>query len=223
MTEPLLRRLAARGEAARPWPRCPGWRRCTAPCRRWREVIELPFAHGRLDWAARRRIARHAARPLRRRLRAAQLDQVGADPLVRPHPACAWATTAKAAGCCSTGELPNPGGRPPMVAFYRALAGEPAAARCAPAPAASSRAVLQTAANAGRRRAGRLLGFRARRRIRPGQVLAGRALRRAGAQPARRDGLPVLLLGSGKEAALVRADRRTPRPAPAACWPARPR
>src|SRR5580765_2122142 len=57
MTEPLLARLAARGEqltvAALPW---------VAPVYRAMpqvgEVIDLPFAHGRLDWAGRRRIAR---------------------------------------------------------------------------------------------------------------------------------------------------------------------
>ena len=57
MSEPLLARLAARGEvlavAALPW---------VAPVYRAMpqvgDVIELPFAHGRLDWSARRRIAR---------------------------------------------------------------------------------------------------------------------------------------------------------------------
>ena len=56
MSEPLLARLAARGErlsvAALPW---------VAPVHRAMpqvaEVIELPFAHGRLDWQARRRVA----------------------------------------------------------------------------------------------------------------------------------------------------------------------
>src|SRR5438105_3551114 len=56
MSEPLLARLAARGErlsvAALPW---------VAPVYRAMpqvgEVIELPFAHGRLDWGARSKIA----------------------------------------------------------------------------------------------------------------------------------------------------------------------
>ena len=56
MSEPLLARLAARGEqlavAALPW---------VAPVYRAMPqvgaVIELPFAHGRLDWAERRRVA----------------------------------------------------------------------------------------------------------------------------------------------------------------------
>jgi len=56
MSEPLLADLAARGEtlavAALPWV-APVYRAMPQV----REVIELPFAHGRLDWAARRRIA----------------------------------------------------------------------------------------------------------------------------------------------------------------------
>ena len=56
MSEPLLADLAARGEtlavAALPWV-APVYRAMP----KVREVIELPFAHGRLDWAARRRIA----------------------------------------------------------------------------------------------------------------------------------------------------------------------
>src|SRR5882757_10232570 len=56
MSEPLLARLAARGEqltvAALPW---------VAPVYRAMpqvgEVIDLPFAHGRLDWSARRKLA----------------------------------------------------------------------------------------------------------------------------------------------------------------------
>ena len=57
MTEPLLRRLHARGErltvGALPWV-APVYRAMPAVD----EVIELPFAHGRLDLGARWRIAR---------------------------------------------------------------------------------------------------------------------------------------------------------------------
>jgi heptosyltransferase-2 len=57
MSEPLLALLSARGDrlavAALPW---------VAPVYRAMpqvgEVIELPFAHGRLDWSGRRRVAR---------------------------------------------------------------------------------------------------------------------------------------------------------------------
>ena len=99
MSEPLLRALAERGEqltvAALPW---------VAPVYRAMpqvgEVIELPFAHGRLDWSARRRLGRRLEGPLRRGLRAAQLAQGGADPVLRAHPASASATRAKGATCC---------------------------------------------------------------------------------------------------------------------------
>ena len=56
MSEPLLARLAARAErltvAALPWV-APVYRAMPQVA----EVTELPFAHGRLDWAARRRVA----------------------------------------------------------------------------------------------------------------------------------------------------------------------
>ena len=56
MTEPLLRRLQARGErltvAALPWV-APVYRAMPQVA----EVLELPFAHGRLQLAARRKLA----------------------------------------------------------------------------------------------------------------------------------------------------------------------
>ena len=56
MSEPLLRALGQRGEtlavAALPWV-APVYRAMPQVT----EVIELPFAHGRLDWSARRRLA----------------------------------------------------------------------------------------------------------------------------------------------------------------------
>jgi heptosyltransferase II len=57
MTEPLLRRLHARGErltvGALPWV-APVYRAMPQVA----DVIELPFAHGALQWMARRRLAR---------------------------------------------------------------------------------------------------------------------------------------------------------------------
>src|SRR5450756_2192408 len=57
MTEPLLRRLHARGErlsvGALPWV-APVYRAMPQVA----EVIELPFVHGALQWMARRRLAR---------------------------------------------------------------------------------------------------------------------------------------------------------------------
>lgn len=57
MTEPLLRRLAARGEritvAALPWV-APVYRAMATVY----EVLEVPFAHGGIQWGARRALAR---------------------------------------------------------------------------------------------------------------------------------------------------------------------
>ena len=102
------------------------------------EVVELPFAHGRLDWAARRRVAAQlrgrfdVAYVLPNSLKAALVPWLARIPRARrlrgrrPHRRC------------SAGGSPNPAGRPPMVAFYGALAG--AAVRQPPATATSPRA-----------------------------------------------------------------------------------
>ena len=124
MTEPLMARLAARGEsitvAALPWvapvyqamPQVSG-------------VIELPFAHGRLDWAERRRIARE----MQGRFDAAYVLPNSIKSAFIPF----LARIPKRVGYRGEGRvlllnerLPNPAGRPPMVAFYSALAGTPA-------------------------------------------------------------------------------------------------
>ena len=125
MSEPLLARLAARGErlavAALPW---------VAPVYlampQVAEVIELPLAHGRLDWAERRRIA--AA--LRGRFDIAYVLPNSIKAGLIPW----FAGIPTRVGYHGEGRylllnrsLPNPGGRPPMVAYYSALAGTPAA------------------------------------------------------------------------------------------------
>ena len=84
------------------------------------EVIELPFAHGRLDWAARRRVAGE----LRGRFDAAYVLPNSIKSALIP-----WlAGIPKRIGYQGEGRvlllnqrLPNPVGRPPMVAFYAAL------------------------------------------------------------------------------------------------------
>ena len=57
MTEPLLRRLAAKGErltvAALPWV-APVFRAMPQVAR----IVDVPFAHGGLQFSARRRVAR---------------------------------------------------------------------------------------------------------------------------------------------------------------------
>ena len=88
-----------------------------------REVIELPFAHGRLDWAARRRIAA----TLRGRFDAAYVLPNSIKSALIPW----FAGIPRRIGYRGEGRwgllnqrLPNAPGRPPMVAFYSALSGE---------------------------------------------------------------------------------------------------
>lgn len=124
MSEPLLARLAARGErlavAALPWV-APVYRAMPEV----REVLELPFAHGRLDWTARRRLAA----TLRGRFDTAYVLPNSIKSALLP-----WlAGIPKRIGYLGEHRfglinrwLANPKGRPPMVAYYRALAREPA-------------------------------------------------------------------------------------------------
>ena len=125
MSEPLLARLAARGEAlavaALPW---------VAPVYRAMpqvgDVIELPFAHGRLDWSARRRIARE----LRGRFDAAYVLPNSFKSALLPFLARIALRTGylgESRYVLLNRRSANVPGRPPMVAFYSALAGDPAA------------------------------------------------------------------------------------------------
>lgn len=124
MTEPLLKRLAARGEritvAAVPWV-APVYRAMPQVA----EVLVLPFARGGVQWRARRAYAHN----LRGRFDRAYLGPNSLKSALIPW----WAGIATRVGY--TGEfriglvnarLPNPppGSRPPMVAFYSALSGE---------------------------------------------------------------------------------------------------
>ncbi len=141
MAEPLLAALASRGErltvAALPW---------VAPVLRAMpevaEIVELPFAHGRFDWAARRRVAASmrgrfdAAYVLPNSIKSALVPWLAKVPLRvgyqgegRP-----WLLNRR---------LPNPVGRPPMVAYYGALAGAAVGASSAAAFDAGARPRLR--------------------------------------------------------------------------------
>ena len=121
MAEPLLAALAARGEtlsvAALPWV-APVFRAIPQV----REIIELPFAHGRLDWAARRRVASSlrdrfdAAYVLPNSIKSALVPWLAKVPLRIGY-------QGEGRVLLLNRRLPNPVGRPPMVAFYGALAG----------------------------------------------------------------------------------------------------
>ena len=156
MAEPLLAALARRGEAltvaALPWV-APAFRAMPQVG----EIVELPFAHGRLDWAARRRVAAtlrgrfDIAYVLPNSIKSALLPWLAGVPLrVGYHGEGRWRLLNR--------RLANPADeRPPMVAFYGALAGQRLRRR-------------REAAAAARRRdaAGGARQGRARRRARSG-------------------------------------------------------
>ena len=122
MTEPLLRRLRARGEAlavgALPW---------VAPVYRAMphvdEVIEFPFQHGGLQFKARRSIAKQVegrfdtAYVLPNSLKSALLPFLASIPKRVGY-------LGEARVGLLTHRLKNPRNKPPMVAFYSALSGE---------------------------------------------------------------------------------------------------
>jgi heptosyltransferase II len=122
MTEPLLRRLAARGErlsvGALPWV-APVYRAMPQVA----EVIELPFAHGGLQFRERRSIAKRIegrfgkAYVLPNSIKSALL------PLLAGIPQRIGYLGEARVGLL-THRLKNPKARPPMVAFYSALSGE---------------------------------------------------------------------------------------------------
>jgi heptosyltransferase-2 len=199
MSEPLLARLAARGEAltvaALPW---------VAPVYRAMpqvgEVIELPFAHKRLDWAARRRIAAELrgrfdiAYVLPNSLKAALIPWLARIPKrVGYRGEARWLLLNDA--------LSNPAGRPPMVAFYSALAGGAAAVDERPRLRFDS-AQIDSATQAAGIVPGAYWVFAPGAEYGPAKCwpaghYAGLARALHG-----HEGLPVLLLGSGKELAL---------------------
>jgi heptosyltransferase-2 len=124
MTEPLLRRLHARGErltvGALPWV-APVYRAMPQVA----EVVIFPFAHGGLQWRARRDMATR----LRGCFDTAYVCPNSLKSALIPW----WAGIARRVGYRGESRLlllnqrlPNPpkGERPPMVAFYSALCGD---------------------------------------------------------------------------------------------------
>ncbi len=199
MSEPLLARLATRGEqltvAALPW---------VAPVYRAMpqvgEVIELPFAHGRLDWAARRRVAGE----LRGRFDAAYVLPNSIKSALIP-----WlAGIPKRIGYQGEGRvlllnqrLPNPPGRPPMVAFYAALSAEPAREGERPLMKFDP-SVLNRATRAAGVEAGAYWVFAPGAEYGPAKCWPAEHYAELARTLHQKHGQPVLLLGSGKEAQL---------------------
>jgi heptosyltransferase-2 len=198
MSEPFVRALAARGEsvtvAALPWV-APVYHAMPSVA----EVVELPFAHGRLDWAGRRQVARamkgrfDTAYVLPNSLKAALIPFLARIPRRVGY-------LGEHRYLLLNERHPNPGGRPPMVAFYRTLAGAGGAGEQPQLAFPDARLHEVTSR----------LGLEPRRYwvFAPGAEYGPAKMWPAThyAELARslheRHGQPVLLLGSGKEAAL---------------------
>ena len=198
MTEPLLRRLHARGEritvGALPWV-APVYRAMPQVA----EVIEFPFAHGGLQFKARRAIAKRIegqfdnAYVLPNSLKSALLPFLASIPRRIGY-------FGEARVGLLTHRLKNPKNKPPMVAFYSALSGETNLEADRPHLRIAAAEVDATLAQLGLQRGGYVV-------FAPGAEY-GPAKRWPAAHfsdLAAGLALPVVLLGSGKEAALCDA------------------
>jgi heptosyltransferase-2 len=202
MSEPLLRRLRARGErlsvAAVPW---------VAPIYhampQVEEVLELPFTRGRLDWSRRRRLALS----LRGRFDAAYVLPNSIKSALLP-----WlARIPVRTGYVGEGRyvllnrtLPNPTGRPPMVGFYAALAGSPSTADGRPQLAVDPGRIDAVAAAAAVP-SGRYWVFAPGAEYGPAKRWPVERYAELARSLATSSTLPVLLLGSAGEASLCDA------------------
>ena len=200
MTEPLLRRLHARGArltvGALPWV-APVYRAMPQVA----EVIEFPFAHGGLQFKARRSLARQidgrydSAYVLPNSLKSALLPFLASIPKRVGY-------LGEARLGLLTHRLKNPpkAKRPPMVAFYSALSGDTDVATDRPQLVVDEAQVTATLAQLGLARSGYHVFV-------PGAEY-GPAKRWPVShfvELAHRLTLPVVLLGSGKEAELCEA------------------
>ena len=196
MTEPLLRRLRARGErltvGALPW---------VAPVYRAMPqvdaVVEFPFQHGGLQLRERRALGRQLhgqfdnAYVLPNSLKSALLPLLAAIPRRVGY-------LGEARVGLLTHRLKNPKDKPPMVAFYSALSGEPGVEADRPRLTLPGAQVDEVLRQQGLARGGYVV-------MAPGAEY-GPAKRwpHFGALAAQLD-RPVVLLGSGKEAPLCEA------------------
>ncbi len=201
MTEPLLARLAARGEhltvAALPWV-APVYRAMPQVT----EVIDLPFAHGRLDWAERKRVAKQQR---------GRFDVAYVLPNSMKSALFPWlAGIARRVGYQGEGRyvllnrrLKNPPGRPPMVAFYSALAGEPAPANERPV-LRFDEAVLRASTQAANVQQAAYWAVVPGAEYGPAKCWPAAHYAALAASLFAQHGQPVLLIGSGKEAELCK-------------------
>ncbi|WP_426147561.1 lipopolysaccharide heptosyltransferase II [Polaromonas sp. DSR2-3-2] len=195
MTEPLLRRLHARGErltvGALPWV-APVYRAMPQVA----DVIEFPFAHGGLQFKARRSIAKRMtgqfdkAYVLPNSLKSALLPFLASIPERIGY-------LGEARIGLLTHRLKNPKTRPPMVAFYSALSGEAGLEDDRPQLRIDAADTASTLDGLGLQQGGYTV-------FAPGAEFGAAKrwpARHFSELAARLDG-PVVLLGSAKEAAL---------------------
>jgi heptosyltransferase-2 len=195
MTEPLLRRLHARGEritvGALPWV-APVYRAMPQVA----DVIEFPFAHGGLQLKARRAIAQRIegqfdnAYVCPNSLKSALLPFLASIPKRIGY-------LGEARVGLLTHRLKNPKNKPPMVAFYSALSGEGNLEQDRPQLLMKPADIEQTLRELGLQRGGFVV-FAPGAEYGPAKRWPARHF---SALAATLD-LPVVLLGSGKEAAL---------------------
>lgn len=195
MTEPLLHRLHARGErlsvGALPWV-APVYRAMPQVA----EVIEFPFAHGGLQFKERRAIAKRIegrfdkAYVLPNSLKSALLPFLASIPQRIGY-------LGEARVGLLTHRLKNPKNKPPMVAFYSALSGEGDLQHDRPQLQIGEAEIEPTLRELGLQR-GAYVVFAPGAEFGPAKRWPARHF---AALVARLD-VPVVLLGSGKEAAL---------------------
>ena len=195
MTEPLLRRLHARGErltvGALPWV-APVYRAMPQVA----EVIEFPFAHGGLQFKARRSIARRIdgqfdkAYVLPNSLKSALLPF-----LAGISQRIGYLGEARVG--LLTHRLKNPKDKPPMVAFYSALSGETGLESDRPQLHISPADITATLGALGLQQ-GAYVVFAPGAEFGPAKRWPARHFSELAARLA----WPVVLLGSGKEASL---------------------
>jgi heptosyltransferase-2 len=195
MTEPLLRRLHARGEkltvGALPWV-APVYRAMPQVA----EVIEFPFAHGGLQFSERRAIAKRIegrfdkAYVLPNSIKSALLPFLASIPERIGY-------FGEARVGLLTHRLKNPKNKPPMVAFYSALSGDGGLDKDQPKLQLADADTEQTLVDLKLQRGGYYV-------FAPGAEY-GPAKRWPAShfsELAAKLDLPVVLLGSGKEATL---------------------
>ena len=195
MTEPLLRRLHKRGEkltvGALPWV-APVYRAMPQVA----EVIEFPFAHGGLQFKARRSIAKGMQGKFDRAYVCPNSIKSALLPFLASIPERIGYLGEARIGLL-THRLKNPKNKPPMVAFYSALSGEGGLAQDQPKLALAPADIEATLRELGLQR-GSYYVFAPGAEYGPAKRWPARHFAGLAAEL----DMPVVLLGSGKEAAL---------------------